>query len=258
MTLAAAPSRIDPEVIADQLLEARARTLLLVAPLSDEDLHAPARSADEPDPLGPGPHRALRGALAHPQPRRADRVRRDAGAVQPVRAPAQHAGRAGAAGPRRVPRDHGRDPRPGARPPGRRRLRRRQSAAPRRLRLPAWCCSTSTSTTRPSCRRCSSSRARPTAPLARLDARRGAAPAPPAAGEMVRFPGGAVEIGTDDRSAAYDNERPGARGRAGAVLDRRASGHQPGLPGLHRAPAGTRRREYWSEAGWRWRDGVRR
>jgi gamma-glutamyl hercynylcysteine S-oxide synthase len=26
--------------------------------------------------------------------------------------------------------------------------------------------------------------------------------------EMVRFPGGTVEIGTDDRSAAYDNERP--------------------------------------------------
>ena len=25
---------------------------------------------------------------------------------------------------------------------------------------------------------------------------------------MVRFPGGRVEIGTDDRSAAYDNERP--------------------------------------------------
>jgi len=29
-----------------------------------------------------------------------------------------------------------------------------------------------------------------------------------APGAMVRFPGGEVEIGTDDRSAAYDNERP--------------------------------------------------
>ncbi|MEP6687591.1 MAG: DinB family protein, partial [Gemmatimonadales bacterium] len=38
MTLAAAPSRIDPEAIADQLLEARARTFLLVAPLTDEEL----------------------------------------------------------------------------------------------------------------------------------------------------------------------------------------------------------------------------
>ena len=27
-------------------------------------------------------------------------------------------------------------------------------------------------------------------------------------GDMVRFPGGRVEVGTDDRSAAYDNERP--------------------------------------------------
>src|SRR5829696_2282403 len=40
MTLVAAASRIDPQVIADLLLEARARTLLLVAPLSDEDLRA--------------------------------------------------------------------------------------------------------------------------------------------------------------------------------------------------------------------------
>src|SRR6476619_7939860 len=40
MTVAAAPSRVAPDTIADQLLEARARTLLLVAPLSDEDLHA--------------------------------------------------------------------------------------------------------------------------------------------------------------------------------------------------------------------------
>ena len=36
MALATAPSRIDPEVIADQLLEARARTLLLAAPLTDD------------------------------------------------------------------------------------------------------------------------------------------------------------------------------------------------------------------------------
>ena len=39
MTLAAASSRITPETIADGLLEARARTLLLLASLTDEDLH---------------------------------------------------------------------------------------------------------------------------------------------------------------------------------------------------------------------------
>src|SRR5262249_10483003 len=50
---------------------------------------------------------------------------------------------------------------------------------------------------------------KPYTPLARI--------APPAPmpdpsrheqGEMVLFPGGSVEIGTDDRSCAYDNERP--------------------------------------------------
>jgi iron(II)-dependent oxidoreductase len=40
MTLTVAPSRIQPEVVADQLLEARARTLLLAAPLTDEELRA--------------------------------------------------------------------------------------------------------------------------------------------------------------------------------------------------------------------------
>ncbi|MGH7499962.1 MAG: DinB family protein, partial [Gemmatimonadales bacterium] len=49
----------------------------------------------------------------------------------------------------------------------------------------------------------------PYSPMARL----APPPAPigagaPEQGEMVRFPGGTVEIGTDDRSAAYDNERP--------------------------------------------------
>src|SRR5919109_4802938 len=38
MTAIAAPSRVDPRQIADQLLEARARTFLLLAPLTDEEL----------------------------------------------------------------------------------------------------------------------------------------------------------------------------------------------------------------------------
>lgn len=33
-------------------------------------------------------------------------------------------------------------------------------------------------------------------------------PTAPPAGEMVRFPGGEVAVGTDDRSVSYDNERP--------------------------------------------------
>src|SRR5437762_12892237 len=38
MTVAIAPQEIDPRILAGELLEARARTLLLVAPLTDEDL----------------------------------------------------------------------------------------------------------------------------------------------------------------------------------------------------------------------------
>ena len=45
----------------------------------------PARSSDEPDHLGSGTHRALRGALAAAQSRGAGGVWRDAGHLQPVR-----------------------------------------------------------------------------------------------------------------------------------------------------------------------------
>ncbi len=69
--------------------------------------------------------------------------------------------------------------------------------------------------------------------------------------DMVRFPGGALDIGTDDRSAAYDNERPR---------------HQIELPPfwIDRAPVtngefaafieagGYATRSYWSDAGWAW------
>jgi iron(II)-dependent oxidoreductase len=68
---------------------------------------------------------------------------------------------------------------------------------------------------------------------------------------MVRFPGGLVEIGTDDRSTAYDNER---------------SRYQRALPPFwidvnpvtnaeylrFMAAGGYTEREYWSEAGWSW------
>ena len=73
----------------------------------------------------------------------------------------------------------------------------------------------------------------------------------PAPGGMVRFPGGFVELGTGDRSAAYDNERPAHAVRlppfwidatpvtSGAYLEFIEAG-------------GYRRREWWSEAGWAW------
>ncbi|HSA54304.1 MAG TPA: ergothioneine biosynthesis protein EgtB [Gemmatimonadaceae bacterium] len=77
----------------------------------------------------------------------------------------------------------------------------------------------------------------------------GRAPAP---GTMVRFPGGEILIGTDDRSEAYDNERPR---------------HRVVLPPFHIDVTPVRNSEYlafidaggyhrpelWSAAGWQWR-----
>ena len=53
-------------------------------------------------------------------------------------------------------------------------------------------------------------------------------------GRMLRFPGGPVEIGTDDRSAAYDNERDRHVVQLAPFWIDRASGHQRRLRGLHR------------------------
>ena len=236
--------------MAERLDEARARTLLLVAPLSDEDLPRPARSADEPHPLGPGAHRAFRGAVAHPQPRRADRVRRDARAVQSVRASAQRPRRAAAAGLRALPRDHGRDPRPGAGPDRGRPTRRRPIRCCATATSTAWCCSTSTSTTRPSSRRCSSSRARPTR-------RR--------PGSTCRGPR------LDGAARARWCASPAARSRSAPTTGRRPTTTSVRATGWSCAPfcidvdpvtngeylgfiaaGGYRRPEYWSEAGRRW------
>lgn len=73
------------------------------------------------------------------------------------------------------------------------------------------------------------------------------------AAEMVVFPGGEVEIGTADRSAAYDNERPPHRVELrpfridaapvtnGAYLDFMEAG-------------GYDERRFWTDAGWAWRE----
>ena len=95
-------------------------------------------------------------------------------------------------------------------------------------------------------------RGQPYSPPARFDA-----PAPgwgfrvPAGGKMLRFPGGAVEIGTDDRSAAYDNERD----RHVVELAPFWIDQNPVTNGdfvTFIAAGGYSAREYWSEAGWKW------
>ena len=78
-------------------------------------------------------------------------------------------------------------------------------------------------------------------------------PVPADADGMVRFPGGTVEIGTDDRTAAYDNERPRhaveiAPFRIGAWAVTSAEYT------AFIADGGYGARSLWSEAGWKHRE----
>jgi len=70
---------------------------------------------------------------------------------------------------------------------------------------------------------------------------------------MARFPGGRVRIGTEDRSEAYDNER----GEHEVELDPFEIDRSPVTNGDFAAfieEDGYGRSELWSEVGWRWRE----
>ena len=72
-----------------------------------------------------------------------------------------------------------------------------------------------------------------------------------APGDMVRFPGGQVEIGTDDRSQAYDNERRRHHvWLAPFWIDRYPVTN--GEFARFIAAGGYSAREHWSDAGWAW------
>ena len=75
---------------------------------------------------------------------------------------------------------------------------------------------------------------------------------------MVRFPGGDVAIGTDDRSASYDNERPRHVVELAPFLMDATAVSEAGYADFI-AAGGYDSRELWSEAGWAWRNesGVR-
>jgi iron(II)-dependent oxidoreductase len=71
------------------------------------------------------------------------------------------------------------------------------------------------------------------------------------AGAMVRFPGGAVQTGTDDRGAAYDNERPRHAGRLAAFdIDETPVTNGAYLEFME--AGGYRDPTWWSEAGRAW------
>jgi iron(II)-dependent oxidoreductase len=69
---------------------------------------------------------------------------------------------------------------------------------------------------------------------------------------MVRFPGGDVDIGTDDRSAAYDNERP-RHTVSLAPFEIDVAPVTNGAFAEFIADGGYRRDELWSDAGRAWR-----
>jgi iron(II)-dependent oxidoreductase len=92
----------------------------------------------------------------------------------------------------------------------------------------------------------------PYSPVCRFDppADAGQPYSSPGAG-MVRFPGGLVELGTADRSAAYDNERPRHSVElAGFWIDRCPVTNQEFAAFI--SAGGYSTREYWSDRGWEW------
>ncbi|HUR94188.1 MAG TPA: ergothioneine biosynthesis protein EgtB [Gemmatimonadales bacterium] len=249
MTMAAAPSRLSPEIIADQLLEARARTLLLAAPLTDEDLHlqhdplmspilwdlghiahfeelwltqnldGPIKFVEMPGLYNPFEHpRSSRGALALPNLEECrdimDEIRgrvlaRLISADFDAAQPLLHDGFV-----YRMVLQH---------------EYQHNETILQTLQL---------------------KRGAPYRPLARLEPN--AATDAVAAGAMVRFPGGPVRIGTDDRSAAYDNERPEHTvDMAPFWIDAHPVSNQDFLVFI--GAGGYEAREHWSEAGWSWR-----
>ncbi|MEP6692383.1 MAG: ergothioneine biosynthesis protein EgtB [Gemmatimonadaceae bacterium] len=76
-------------------------------------------------------------------------------------------------------------------------------------------------------------------------------PRAPRAGAMVRFPGGEIPIGTDDRTAAYDNERPRhMRAIAPFKIDVTPVTNGAFLDFMNDGGYGAR--ALWSDAGWTW------
>lgn len=70
-------------------------------------------------------------------------------------------------------------------------------------------------------------------------------------GAMARFPGGVVRLGTDDRTAAYDNERPAHDIElAPFSIDVYPVTNGEYLEFMR--VGGYARRDFWSDAGWAW------
>ena len=248
MTIAAASGRELRQRLASELEEARARTLLLVSPLDDEELHT------QHDPLM-SPVIWDLGHIAHFE---------DLWLTRNLDWPVEFVEMPGLYNPFEHPRstrgalqlpalEHCRDVMDGIRARVLARLERADLDAEHPLLADGYVYrmvlqheyqhdETILQTLQ-------LKRGMPYSPAARVEL-----PSPGRAGRrsgMVHFPGGAVEIGTDDRSAAYDNERP----RHVVELRPFFIDVNPVSNGEYLAfmeAGGYRRPEYWSEAGRRW------
>jgi iron(II)-dependent oxidoreductase len=251
MTLAAVSSRTDPTTIAGQLAEARARTLQLVAPLSDEELRV------QHDPLM-SPILWDLGHIAHFE--ELWLTRNLDGPIEFVEMPGLY-----------NPFEHPRSTRGTLPLPVLAHCREVMDEIRGRVleRLQA----TDFDAGHPLLRdgyvyqmvlqheyqhdetilqTLQLKQGEPYHPIVRAEPASAATAPVPAPGTMVRFPGGRASVGTDDRAAAYDNERP-----AHAIdvepfwIDVHPVTNGEYLAFI--AADGYATPELWSESGWRWR-----
>ena len=248
MTAIAPPNRTDPRVIAGQLLEARERTFLLTAPLSDEDLRA------QHDPLM-SPILWDLGHIAHFE---------ELWLTQNLQGRIEFVEMPGLFNPFEHPRsERGSLPLPGM-------AHCREIMDEIRGRVLGRLAITDFDAPHPllqdgyvyrmvlqheyqhnetMLQTLQLKQGRPYSPVLRFDIPEG----PPArlSPAMVHFGGGEVEIGTDDRSAAYDNER----GRHRVTVAPFWIDVHPVTNAEFEAfivAGGYSTREYWSDAGWEW------
>ncbi len=250
MTTVAPASRTDPQLIAEQLLEARGRTLLLVAPLTDEDLRL------QHDPLM-SPILWDLGHIAHFE--ELWLTRNLDGPIEFVEMPGMY-----------NPFEHPRSKRGVLPLPGIRECRAILDEI--RGRVLARLESATSEDSSPLLREgyvyrmvlqheyqhnetilqtLQLKQGHPYIPHSRYELPDAPAAHPASLRDMVRFPGGTVEIGTDDRSAAYDNERPRHRVEVAPFrIDVNPVTNADFLVFIAAGGYGTR--EHWSEAGWTW------
>lgn len=252
MTLTAVASRTDPRTLAAELLEARARTFLLIAPLTDQELHA------QHDPLM-SPILWDLGHIAHFE--ELWLTRNLDGPIEFVEMPGLY-----------NPFEHSRSERASLPLPGLSECWEIMDEI--RGRVLAKLASTDLDSNHPLLRDGYVYRmvlqheyqhnetilqtlqlklGQPYSPAARFEAplRDERAAQNAGRGGMVRFPGGSVVIGTDDRSAAYDNERSRHRVELKPYwIDVHPVSNGDFLTFI--AAGGYGNRTYWSDAGWEW------